>query len=87
MHAQLTFGNGMVKFDSVGIGGEFCKLMLSPDEIGLRETKASTWSPVPPTPPEAQMALGIRTAAAPWTCRDLEGQPSRHRNVRPQGTQ
>jgi len=28
MHGQLTFGNGMVMFDSVGIGGEFCKLML-----------------------------------------------------------
>src|SRR5580658_10594168 len=39
MHAQLTFGNGMVMIGSVDNGGEFGKLMVQPDEIGLRETQ------------------------------------------------
>jgi uncharacterized glyoxalase superfamily protein PhnB len=39
MHAQLTFGNGMVMLGAVENGGEFGKLMVQPDEIGLRETK------------------------------------------------
>lgn len=38
MHAQLTFGNGMVMLGSVDNGGEFGKLMVQPDEIGLRNT-------------------------------------------------
>jgi uncharacterized glyoxalase superfamily protein PhnB len=39
MHAQLTFGNGMVMLGSVDNGGEYSKLMVQPDEVGLRETK------------------------------------------------
>ncbi len=39
MHAQLTFGNGMVMLGSVDNGGEVGKLIVQPEEIGLRETK------------------------------------------------
>src|SRR5205814_8654917 len=39
MHAQLTFGNGMVMLGSVDNGSEHSKLMVQPDEVGLRETK------------------------------------------------
>ena len=39
MHAQLTFGNGMVMLGSVDNGGEVANLIVQPDEIGLRETK------------------------------------------------
>jgi len=38
MHAQLTFGNGMVMIGSVQKEGEYSKLMTQPDEIGMRET-------------------------------------------------
>src|ERR1700758_695353 len=38
MHAQLTFGNGMVMLGSVDNGGEFGKFMAHPDEINLRNT-------------------------------------------------
>src|SRR5271168_3938310 len=39
MHAQLTFGNGMIMLGSVDNGSEVGKLMVQPDEIGLPETK------------------------------------------------
>ena len=41
MHAQLTFGNGMIMLGSVDNGGEAGKFMVQPDEIGLRETKGT----------------------------------------------
>jgi uncharacterized glyoxalase superfamily protein PhnB len=37
-HAQLSFGNGMIMLGSVDNGGEMGKLMVQPDEIGLRVT-------------------------------------------------
>jgi uncharacterized glyoxalase superfamily protein PhnB len=39
MHAQLTFGNGMIMLGSVDNGTEYGKLMVQPDDIGLRATK------------------------------------------------
>src|SRR5215467_2486438 len=39
MHAQLTFGGGMVMLGSVDNGGEYSGLMVQPDEVGFRETK------------------------------------------------
>ena len=41
MHAQLTFGNGMIMLGSVQNGTEYSKLMMQPDEIGMRETQHS----------------------------------------------
>jgi uncharacterized glyoxalase superfamily protein PhnB len=41
MHAQLTFGNGMVMIGSVENGSEHSKLMAQPDEIGMRETQSA----------------------------------------------
>ena len=38
MHAQLTFGNGMVMLGSASNEGEWNKWMAQPDEIGGRET-------------------------------------------------
>jgi uncharacterized glyoxalase superfamily protein PhnB len=40
MHAQLTFGNGMIMLGSVDNGSEHSKLMAQPDEINLRETQS-----------------------------------------------
>ena len=44
MHAQLTFGNGMIMLGSVPKEGDlnspYSKLMVQPDEIGFRETKS-----------------------------------------------
>ena len=39
-HAQLRFGNGMVRLGSVR-DDEFGKLMAHPDEIGGRETQSA----------------------------------------------
>jgi uncharacterized glyoxalase superfamily protein PhnB len=38
MHAQLTFGNGMIMLGSASNGGGWSKQMVQPDEIGMRET-------------------------------------------------
>jgi uncharacterized glyoxalase superfamily protein PhnB len=83
MHAQLTFGNGMVMLGSVDNGGEFGKLMVQPDEIGLRETKGiylivSDADAVYATAKtaDAEMVLDIRDmdyGGRAFTCRDLEG--------------
>lgn len=40
MHAQLTFGNGMIMISSVDNGTEAASLMRQPDEIGGAETQA-----------------------------------------------
>ena len=75
MHAQLTFGNGMIMLGSVDNGSEIGKLMVQPDEIGLRETKgiylvvndadASTPPPRPPAPRWSSTSATWTTAAAP----------------------
>jgi uncharacterized glyoxalase superfamily protein PhnB len=82
MHAQLTFGNGMVMLGSVDNGGEFGKLMVQPDEIGLRETKGiclivSDADAVHTSAKAAgaEMVLDIRDmeyGGRAFTCRDLE---------------
>ncbi len=40
MHAQLTFGNGMIMISSVDNGTEAASLMRQPDELGGAETQA-----------------------------------------------
>ena len=39
MHAQLTFGNGMIMLGSIQNGTEYSKQMIQPDEIGKKETQ------------------------------------------------
>ena len=83
MHAQLTFGNGMVMLGSVDNGGEAGKFMVQPDEIGLRETQGiylivSDADAVYATAKAASaaMVLDIRDmdyGGRAFTCRDLEG--------------
>jgi uncharacterized glyoxalase superfamily protein PhnB len=87
MHAQLTFGNGMIMLGSVpkegDNGTEYSKLMVQPDEIGLRETKSiylivNDADAVHATAKAAgaEMVLDIRDmdyGGRGFTCRDLEG--------------
>ena len=40
MHAQLTFGNGMIMIGSVASGTAASNLLKQPDEIGGAETQA-----------------------------------------------
>ena len=40
MHAQLTYGGGMLMLGSVQKAGEFNRVMAQPDEVGGRETAA-----------------------------------------------
>jgi uncharacterized glyoxalase superfamily protein PhnB len=82
MHAQLTFGNGMVMLGSVDNRGEFGKVMVQP-KIGLCETKGiclivSDADAVHTTAKAAgaEMVLDIRDmdyGGRAFTCRDLEG--------------
>jgi uncharacterized glyoxalase superfamily protein PhnB len=82
-HAQLTYGGGMIMLGSVDNGGEYSKLMVQPDEIGLRETKG-IYLVVPDADAVyaaakaagAEMVLDIRDmdyGGRGFTCRDLEG--------------
>ncbi|MEO6982768.1 MAG: VOC family protein [Edaphobacter sp.] len=83
MHAQLTFGNGMVMLGSVDNGSEFGKLTAQPDEIGLRNTHGiylvvTDANAVYATAKAAgaEMVLDIRDmdyGGRAFTCRDLEG--------------
>ena len=83
MHAQLTFGNGMIMLGSVTNGTEYSNLTAQPDEIGLRETKGiylivSDADAVYTTAiaAGAEMVLDIRDmdyGGRAFTCRDLEG--------------
>jgi uncharacterized glyoxalase superfamily protein PhnB len=41
MHAQLTFGNGMIMIGSVDNGRPSAELMKQPDEIGGAETQSA----------------------------------------------
>jgi uncharacterized glyoxalase superfamily protein PhnB len=83
MHAQLTFGSGMIMLGSVDNGSAYGKLIVQPDEIGLRETK-SIYLVVPDADAVhaaakaagAEMVLDIRDmdyGGRGFTCRDLEG--------------
>lgn len=40
LHAQLTWGNGMVMLGSTGNASEWGKLIAQPDETGMRETQS-----------------------------------------------
>ena len=82
-HAQLTFGGGMIMLGSVDNGSEYGKLMVQPDEIGLRETKG-IYLVVPDADKVyasakkegAEIVLDIRDmdyGGRAFTCRDLEG--------------
>jgi uncharacterized glyoxalase superfamily protein PhnB len=82
-HAQLTYGAGMIMLGSVDNGSEIAKLMVQPDEIGLRETKG-IYLVVPDADAVhaiaqaagAEMVLDIRDmdyGGRAFTCRDLEG--------------
>jgi uncharacterized glyoxalase superfamily protein PhnB len=83
MHAQLTFGNGMVMLGSVDNGGETASFMVQPDEIGMRETKGaylvvSDCDAIYATAKAAgaEMVLDLREmdyGGKAFTCRDLEG--------------
>jgi uncharacterized glyoxalase superfamily protein PhnB len=82
-HAELTFGNGMVMLGSASNEGEYSKLMVQPDEIGLRETKGiylvvADADAIYATAKAAgaEMVLDIRDmdyGGRAFTCRDLEG--------------
>jgi uncharacterized glyoxalase superfamily protein PhnB len=82
-HAQLTFGGGMIMLGSVDNGSEYGKLMVHPDEIGLRETRGIYLAV-----PDADAVYAMAKAAGAvmvfdirdmdyggrgFTCRDLEG--------------
>lgn len=82
-HAQLTFGGGMIMLGSVDNGSEYGKLVVQPDEIGLRETKG-IYLVVPDADKVyatakkegAEIVLDIRDmdyGGRAFTCRDLEG--------------
>ena len=82
-HAQLTYGGGMIMLGSVSNGSEYSKLMVHPDEIGLRETKG-IYLVVPDADAAyaqakaagATIVLDIRDmdyGGRAFTCRDLEG--------------
>jgi uncharacterized glyoxalase superfamily protein PhnB len=82
-HAQLTFGNGMLMLGSVDNGTEYSKLMIQPDEAGLRETQ-SVYFVVPDADEVyasakaagAEIVFDIRDmdyGGRGFTCRDLEG--------------
>jgi uncharacterized glyoxalase superfamily protein PhnB len=83
MHAQLTFGNGMIMLGSVTNGTESSPLTAQPDEIGLRETQSPNLvvadaDAIYATAKAAgaTMVLDIRDmdyGGRAFTCRDLEG--------------
>ena len=83
VHAQLTFGNGMIMLGSV-VDGEFGRLMRQPDEAG-GETQ-SAYVIVADADADAHYARAKAAGAAividirdedyggrGYTCRDLEG--------------
>jgi uncharacterized glyoxalase superfamily protein PhnB len=83
MHAQLTFGNGMIMLGSVTNGTESSALTAQPDEIGLRETQSpylivADADAIYATAKAAgaEMVLDIRDmdyGGKAFTCRDPEG--------------
>jgi len=87
MHAQLTFGNGMIMLGSVpkpdDASSPYNKFMVQPDEIGLRETKGeylivNDADAVYATAKAAKAEIVIDIAdmdygGRAFTCRDLEG--------------
>ncbi len=83
MHAQLTFGNGMVMLSSVMEDGEWSKWIAQPDEIGGRETMTpclivSDATAVHASAKAAGAQITMELAEMPYGgkafgCTDLEG--------------
>ncbi len=83
MHAQLTFGNGMVMLGSVENGSQYSKMMAQPDEIGGKQTQTaclivSDADAVYATAKAAGAEMVMDIADMPYggrafTCRDPEG--------------
>ena len=82
-HAELTLGGGMIMIGSVSKEGDYAKLMVQPDEIGLRETRG-IYIVVPNADAVyaaakaagAEMVFDIRDmdyGGRGFTCLDLEG--------------
>ncbi len=83
MHAQLTFGNGMIMLGSIDNGTEYGKLITQPDEINLRETQSpylvvkdadATYATAKAA--GATIVMDIRDmdyGGRAFTCRDPEG--------------
>jgi uncharacterized glyoxalase superfamily protein PhnB len=83
MHAQLTFGNGMIMLGSADNGSKASEYMVQPDETGMRSTQSiyvivTDADAVYATAKAAGSAILIDIADARhggrgFTCRDLEG--------------
>ena len=83
VHAQLSFGNGMIMLGSVGNASEWGRLIRQPDEIGGAETQSAylVVSDADAVHDRAKTAgaeivLAIRDEAyggRGFSCRDLEG--------------
>ena len=83
LHAQLSFGNGMVMLGSSAKDNDYSRLMVLPNEIGGRQTQTtclcvSDADLVYARAKEGGAAILIDIADAPYggrgfTCRDLEG--------------
>jgi uncharacterized glyoxalase superfamily protein PhnB len=83
VHAELTYGGGMIMLGSTGKEGEYGRTIAHPDEIGMRET-TTVYLVVPDadatyaTAKEAgaTMILDLEEkeyGGKAFTCRDLEG--------------
>jgi uncharacterized glyoxalase superfamily protein PhnB len=86
-HAQLTFGNSMIMLGSVPKPGDdsnpFSKLMVQPDEVGMRETKGvylivADADALYAMAKAAKAEIVVDISDKPYggrgfTCRDLEG--------------
>ena len=83
MHAELSFGNGMIMLGSVKKDTEYGQLVVQPDEIGGRETQTTCL--IASDPDEiyrrakaagAQILMDIKDndyGGRGFTCADLEG--------------
>lgn len=83
MHAQLSFGNGMVMLSSLSVQNDYGKLIRMPDEIGGMQTQttfltvrdaAAVYERVRRANGEIVLDLaGAEPGMRGFTCRDPEG--------------
>ena len=83
MHAQLSFGNGMVMLSSLSVQNDYGKLIKMPDEIGGMQTQttfltvrdaAAVYERVRRANGEIVLDLaGAEPGMRGFTCRDPEG--------------
>jgi uncharacterized glyoxalase superfamily protein PhnB len=83
MHAELTFGAGMIMLGSASKESAYGKLIAQPDEIGGRETQTTCLIASDPdeiyrraTRAGAKILLGLKNndyGGRGFTCADLEG--------------